>query len=97
MNSSEIVSHVSSKIKSDWVSISIDGKSFDSSQFRPMMDIVDHKFFKRISPQIRELLHNNITRLGSKRSVDIAHKSLMRALTAPVNTLFANIPGVDAP
>jgi hypothetical protein len=52
MTSKQIVSSVAVRIKQDWKAISIDGSSFDSSQYAILQETVENEFFRRIEDEI---------------------------------------------
>lgn len=41
MDSKQLASHISDNVKSDWVSLSIDGSAFDSTQYEDIMKKTD--------------------------------------------------------
>ena len=99
MTGTEIVDLLKTKIKPHWKSLSIDGSSFDSSQFAILMDSVDNNFWRRMRPFIRKIVEHNwnlfpVTPLVSKETIT---ENLMRSLLSTKNIVFVEVPTVNAP
>jgi len=90
---------VKSRIKKNWKAISIDGSSFDSSQFAALMEETDNRFWTLMSGEVKRILAYNLEALSfkSERTLDDIHAVLMAALLQTRNIGFVNFPGVNAP
>lgn len=54
MTSKDIVDSVRERIQPDYKALSIDGSSFDASQFAILQEIVENEFFRRIEDIVDE-------------------------------------------
>lgn len=100
MAPNDIVQIVSSQIDDNWNVFDIDGSSFDSSQFRPLMQADDY-LWDKLEPAIKQILDNWIDvlrpylRLG--RDPKALLKSVMTALKNDKFDVFVFFPGFKGP
>jgi hypothetical protein len=95
VTSKDIVDSVIPRIHQDWKAISIDGSSFDSSQYAKLQDIVENEFFRRIGDEIHEWCDFQCRDVKNARdSGDIAG-CMMKSLLSTVNVMYVTLPGID--
>jgi len=92
MTGQEIVDSIKPNINSDWVSISIDGSKYDSTQFAELMEMTDDRLFDIIRPDIIKWLEQDewIDPISSATS-------LIESAKKKDYFLFTKIPGATLP
>lgn len=55
MSPTEVIARVNSRIKKNWIAISIDASAFDSAQWREMMRANDH-LWRKLRPAIEKIV-----------------------------------------
>lgn len=95
MTKDEFKEHIQSRIQKHFKSISIDGSSWDSSQF-PALQWVESHFLKGISSSVLALIKYNHTHVfcNSIVSPESIHANIMRAFADTLNHIFIRIPGI---
>jgi hypothetical protein len=95
MTSQDIIDSVTKRICESWLAISIDGSSFDASQYAILQKIVENEFFRRLEPQILEWCIFQTQGLKNVRDpADIA-KAMMKSLLSTTNVMYITLPGIN--
>lgn len=54
----QLLDKIKSRIQPNWICISIDGRRFDSSQYGPLLEAVDTKFFNVFRDYVARIIEN---------------------------------------
>lgn len=95
MTSEQIVDSVKKRIEQDWKAISIDGSSYDSSQFQELQDIVENEFFRRIDNEITEWCYHQCRDIKNTRDPSEIAKALKESLLSTKNVMYVRLPDLE--
>lgn len=99
MNCKEMIEHISKRITTKSLSVSLDGSSFDSSQFT-CLHYVDIKIYDLFEQVINDTVDFNISKLKATvphgRADELKH-AIKHSWKKTNNHLFMHMPNVNSP
>lgn len=80
-------------------SISLDGSSFDSSQFEILTESVDCRIWRKLEPTWSDVINHNdeFFKIPGKLDRDLIKNRVRNALTQHSKIVFYHFPGLNGP